>query len=396
MRSTKKSAAGYALHFALRLALAALIAVMAYYATEFWVLRSWSLLGAHVVEIVEIGSEVHREPDESIPFRIVDVELLVRVLTGEQSGRFFSIVATQAGDGGPRLRRGGYYTLISDTFEDGSVQYSISDIFRIPYVISVIVLACATLVAFAGRVGIMALLGLGLSIACLLWGFVPLAAQGVTPVPLAFVAVSFISLITIFCVVRRKQARGVALLGTMGGIGAACVIGYLVTGLWQLSGLAGNDAALLATTVVGIDMRGILLASVIIGAIGAVLDVSISITAAMSELVEYDAAIKLSRLWNAGLRVGSEVLGSMINTLVLAYLGASMPMALLISNAGADFIGLMNDQYISQEIVQSLAGTAGLILTIPMTAAFFVLRENFSRRKAHEAQRIRHNGKVQE
>ena len=367
--------------YVLRLGMAVLISVAAYYATEFFALRSWNTDESLIVKVMEIGHETPREAEEGVPFRVADVELMVRVMTGEQKGNLFSIVAMQARDIGPELRRGRSYVLIADVFEDGSVQYSIADAFRVPFVVSMIVLGGAGLVVFAGRAGAMALLGLGLSIICLLWGFVPLAARGITPVPLAFLAVFFISLVTVFCVVHRKQARIVALLGTLGGIGGAFVIGYSVVELWQLSGLAGEGASLLATTMPWIDIRGLLLASVLIAAVGAVLDVGISITAAMSELVEYDAAIKLSRLWSAGIRVGSEILGSMINTLILAYLGTSLPIAILISNAGPDFLGLMNDPYVGQEIVQSLAGTAGLVLTIPVTAAIFVLQEKFSRWK---------------
>ena len=97
--------------------------------------------------------------------------------------------------------------------------------------------------------------------------------------------------------------------------------------------------------------------------------------------MEYDPDILLTRLWSGGLRVGSEVLGSMINTLILAYIGSSLPITILISNAGADFWGLMNDPYVGQEIVHSLAGTLGLLLTIPATASFFILREKILREK---------------
>ena len=145
--------------------------------------------------------------------------------------------------------------------------------------------------------------------------------------------------------------------------------------------LAGEGVALLASTLPDIDVRGLLLASILIGAIGAVLDVGISITASMAELVDYDPDIPLRRLLTAGLNVGSEVLGSMINTLILAYLGAALPMTILISSAGADVVGLLNDPYIAQEIVQSLAGTAGLLLTIPATALFFILQEGWTCRR---------------
>jgi uncharacterized membrane protein len=371
--------------YALRFGLAVLAAVAAYAAAEFWALRTWDVNESHVVEIMEIGREIEREPEEDAPFRTVDVELVIRSLTGEHKGKNFSIVASQMEDSGLKLKRGRNYILISDVFEDGSAQHSLSDVLRIPSVVSVIVLVCACLMAFAGRAGAMALLGLGLSIACLLWGFVPLAAKGVTPVPLAFLAVFIISLVTVFCVVRRKQARAVALMGTLGGVAGAFALGYSMAELWQLSGLAGETASLLVTTIAGMDIRGILLASVMIGAVGVVLDVGISITAAMSELAEYDSRIGLSRLWAAGIRIGSEVLGSMINTLILAYLSTSLPMALLISNAGANLVGLINDPYVCQEIVQSLAGTTGLILTIPITATFFIFQEKLSRRRRASA-----------
>ncbi|GHS88195.1 hypothetical protein AGMMS49957_09240 [Synergistales bacterium] len=178
-------------------------------------------------------------------------------------------------------------------------------------------------------------------------------------------------------VVHRVQSRPVAFLGTMGGVCGAFSLGFVMVHLWQLSGLSGDGAALLASTMPDIDLRGILLASIIISSIGAVLDVGISITASMSELIEYDPAISNLALWTSGIRVGTEVLGSMINTLILAYLGTSLPVAILISNAGADFWGLMNDPYVGQEIVQSLAGTSGLLLTIPITATLFTLREKW-------------------
>ena len=161
----------------------------------------------------------------------------------------------------------------------------------------------------------------------------------------------------------------------MGGFLCGAVMVYM----WELSGLAGEGSALLAATLPFLNMRGILLASVLIGSIGAVLDVAISITASMSEFVDYDEDIPLDRLLLAGLNVGTEVLGSMINTLILAYMGSSLPMAVLICSAGVEFSGILNDPYIAQEIVQSLAGTLGLLFTIPASAFAFVMAESVRR-----------------
>jgi uncharacterized membrane protein len=376
----------YCKGYAIRFALAAVLAASVYSAVDFWTLRNWNSKESLVVEIVDIGREkilsapasAESGPDEEAegPFRTAETEVAARILTGTQKGRIFSVAVTRMEGGGVELEKGGRYILFTDTFEDGSMQYSIADAFRVPSVAGAVAFACACLIAFAGRAGARALLGLAVSIAALLWGFVPLTSRGFPPIPTAFAAVFLISGATVFCVVRRGR-RAVAFLGTLGGTAGAFLLGRLMVGAWRVSGLAGENAPLLATTVPGIDIRGILLAAVVIGAVGAVLDVSVSITAALSELAEHDPGISALDLWASGLRVGTEVLGSMINTLILAYLGSSLPMTILISSAGADFWGLMNDPYVGQEIIHSVAGTSGLLLTIPATAAFFVLREKF-------------------
>jgi uncharacterized membrane protein len=374
--------------YALRFALAVLAGAGVYFAANFWTLQNWNAEESLVVEIVDIGSErilsansgsagdYEDDGDGGEPFQTAETEIAARILTGPQKDRVFSVSVTRMKSGGVELEKGCRYILFADTFEDGSMQYSIADAFRAPSVVGVAVFACACLAAFAGRAGAKALLGLILSLAALLWGIVPLMSRGFSPVPLTFAAAIFISGVTVFCVVRRGR-RVAAFFGSLGGVAGAFLLGRLMVGLWRLSGLAGENAPLLVSTIPGIDIRGVLLAAVVIGAVGAVLDVSVSISAALSELVEHDPGIAPFDLWASGLRVGTEVLGSMINTLILAYLGSSLPMAILISSAGADFWGLMNDPYVGQEIVHSVAGTSGLLLTIPATAAFFALREKF-------------------
>ena len=377
----------------LRLAVSLLFAGLVYWTADHWTLRSWNTQDSLVVRLLKAGPETPRGagPEDGSPasadegqeetFPMLDRLLRVLVLTGEQRGRVFDIVVSRLAGSGVDLLPDRRYLLVEDVFEDGSKQYSIADAYRIPSVAAFVALVASLLLAFTGWAGFRALLGLSLSIVCLLWGMIPLMASGWAPIPLSFSAVLVISTLTILCVVKRPRCRAVALLGSLGGVGCGFLLGAAMVFVWQLNGLSGEGAALLASTLPEIDIRGILLASLLIGAIGAVLDVGISITASMAELVDYDPDIPLRRLWQAGTSVGGEVLGSMINTLILAYLGSTLPMAVLISSAGADVIGLLNDPYIGQEIVQSLAGTAGLLLTIPMTALFFVVQEGWQRRR---------------
>ena len=164
----------------------------------------------------------------------------------------------------------------------------------------------------------------------------------------------------------------------------ASMAAWLMVELWQLTGIDGDSAGLLSSTAPALSMRGLLLAAVIVGSIGAVLDVAISISSTMAELFLYDPEISGRRLWQGGISVGKEILGSMINTLLLAYLGSSLPFAVLIAMEGADLLALLNDPHITQEILRSLAGTMGLLLTIPLTALTAVWWLGRKRRKKPE------------
>ncbi len=381
--------------FIINLLLALAFSGAVYYSVDFFVLKNWNSKESLVVMVLAMGEEtpvhVEKEPMasddmngvESLSdhyFQTLERTITVKSLTGKQEGRTYQINVTRLAGTGADLALNKRYILVQDTFEDGSKQYSIADSFRVSSVAAFVAFSSSTLIVFAGWAGFKALLGLVLSLICLLWGIVPLIADGWKPIPLAFAAVLIISVLTVACVVKRPRYRSVALLGSLGGAAGGFLLGLAMVYAWQLNGLAGESATLLMSTMPNIDIRGILLASVIIGSIGAVLDVGVSITASMAELVDYDPEIPLRRLWAAGINVGTEVLGSMINTLILAYMGSSLAMMVLISNAGADVIGLLNDPYIAQELVQSLAGTAGLLLTIPATASFFILQEKYTSR----------------
>ncbi|MBQ7263736.1 MAG: YibE/F family protein [Synergistaceae bacterium] len=364
----------------LRSVLSLAVAATLYVAVDRWAIRVWDTEESFIARVSELGPEAHVRDESGERFPMLQREVTARILTGDRRGQDerFSVVRLEGSGIDPIPGR--RYLVVEDTFEDGTVQRSIADAYRVPSIVALIVAFALMLISLTGWAGFRAIVGLCVSVAVLLWGMVPLMTRGWPPVPISLAAVVVISTVTVLCVAPCARDRTAALLGSIGGVGCGFVMGGLMVQVWQLTGLAGEGAALLASTLPGIDMRGVLMAAILVGSIGAVLDVGVSVTAAMAELVGYDPDVPLRRLWSAGLTVGSEVLGSMINTLILAYLGAALPMAILIAGAGADMLGILNDPYIGQEIVQSLAGTAGLLSTIPVTAAAFVAQEAWIRR----------------
>ncbi len=366
----------------IKIFIALIISWVIYCVVDYFTVKNWNNGESLIIKLVNAGpeTEIKNDNDENDAFPMLEREIEFIPLSNPEINIDKVKVVRLAGST-LKLIAGKKYLLVWDMFDDGSIQYSVADNFRVSYVVAFIMSVSLILIVITGERGILALLGLIASIAVLIFAMIPLIARGWNPLLLSLCSVLIISVATILCVVRHSGYRLVALFGSLGGTLCGFLVGYVVVKLWQLSGIASDGAALLASTLPGIDMQGILLASVLIGAIGAVLDVGISITASMSEFVDYDPEIALDRLLIAGLNVGNEVLGSMINTLILAYIGSSLPMAVLISSSGINLTGLLNDPYIAQEIVQSLAGTLGLLFTIPATAFAFVIQEGLRRKE---------------
>ena len=332
---------------------------------ESWVVRleMWRPHQASAQEALEAADS----PDDP-NWQVKKVDALFTYLTGEARGTTKSLMVEQLEDSRLKLLSGRTYLLMRDRYEDGVVQWSVADRFRLPWVAMFVFFVCGLLIIGAGRAGLRAILGLGLSLLYLTKVFLPMILAGYSPIWGALLAVGVSSLVTVIMVVRRPRWRLVAFAGSLGGCLAAFFMGWLGIWLWQLSGMASDHGILLASTLPGLNMESVFLASVIIGATGAVHDVAISISSALAELADYDSLISVARLWRSGVSVGREVLGSMVDTLVLAYFGGSLFTVLLMAQAQPEWHLLFNDAMVAQEIVQSLAGTMGLVLTVPITA----------------------------
>ncbi len=353
----------------LLLALSFLLAWLVSWLVDMYVLSRWNTDDSAIVLLDEIiGREIESDAEGAGEWSTERVEIRITFRNGPLRGSTETLEIIQLTDSRLELTAGREYLFLVDHFDDGTRQCSISDRYRIPAVVGFIAFACSAFTVLTGMAGLKALLGLFFSLFLLLGWFVPKLAQGSTPVPFTILAVAGVSILTIIFVVPRRALWPIPFIGAVGGTIAASITGWIMVAMWNLTGLENDSAVLLFSLAPQMELRGLLLAAVMVGAIGAVLDVAISVTSTMAELYSYDPNITLRRLWQAGINVGSDVLGSMINTLILAYLGSSLPFVVLISLEGPDLTALINDSHIAQEFLRSVAGTVGLLLTIPVTA----------------------------
>jgi len=339
----------------------------------------WSFEDSWVVEMLEVGEVLQEEQEEeetgpgSADWRTESIDIKVRFLSGDFTGT--DAVARVEHLRGSRLdlRPGLRYILSYNVFEDGSRIFFVSDVFRAPAFIGLFTGAIVFFCLVTGLTGLRAVLGLFLSFVVLVKLLLPGLLKGYSPQLLSVGAVAGVALLTVVTVLRRRRCWAAAFTGALGGCVSALLFGWCAIALLHLSGLSTEGASILGSTLPDIDLRGILLASIIIGASGAVLDVAVSVTSAMAEMKDYNPDMPPADLFQAGVNVGREVLGSMINTLVFAYFGNSLVLSLLIMEAEPIPVALLNDAVVTEEVIRALAGTAGLLMTVPLTAAFGAL-----------------------
>ncbi len=246
-------------------------------------------------------------------------------------------------------------------------QYDFSDRQRrVPLLVLVGVFVLAV-VALARIRGLLALVGLAASIAVLLVFLVPALLAGTDPVLVAVVSSSAIAFLALFLAHGFRSMTLVALLGTLVALSLTIGLAWLFTELTELSGYVSEEAFLVQVGSTGLDVRGLVLAGMVIGALGALDDMTVTQAAAVAELRAADPTMRRRDLRRAGLRIGRDHVASTVNTLALAYAGAALPLLLLFVLSAQSLGTVANSEVVASEIVRTLVGSIGLVAAVPVT-----------------------------
>ncbi|MER7620394.1 YibE/F family protein [Streptomyces sp. NPDC126503] len=295
----------------------------------------------------------------------------VEVTTGKDKGRrFVEIVQPDA----PRQLDQGQGVVVAyapDAPRD--LQYSVTDVNRkMPMALLAGIFALAVVVV--GRLrGLMALVALAVSFLVLTFFILPAILEGSNPLVVAVVGSSAIMLIALYMCHGLSARTSVAVLGTLISLLLIGLLGSLFIGWASLSGNTDDNTGLIHGLYPNIDMSGLLLAGVIIGSLGVLDDVTVTQTSAVWELHQADPGMGPRALYRAGIRIGRDHIASVVNTLVLAYAGAALPLLLLFSIAQSSVGTVANSELVAEEIVRTLVGSIGLVASVPVTTGLAAL-----------------------
>ncbi|MBL7575771.1 Uncharacterized membrane protein [Peptoniphilus asaccharolyticus DSM 20463] len=297
--------------------------------------------------------------------------LRVRLLNGKYSGEELTIKHTIE-----RIMPGNYIfkegdkLLLRVTEEDGIIDtVQIQEKVRDRQVIAIVALFIILLCVFGGLSGIKTLLSLIFTLGMILGVYIPLILKGYPPL-LTSIIISIVSIIgTLYIIVGKSSKTTVAIIGTSIGVVCAGILAVAFGKYAGLTGLAEDSAISLAYIPQYRDMNyeGILFGTILIGAIGAIMDVAISIASSLYELKSINNSISKNEMIKSGLNIGKDILGSMSNTLILAYVGSTLHLIILFIVYKIRLIEIINLDSIATEIIRAMAGSIGLLLTIPLT-----------------------------
>lgn len=242
---------------------------------------------------------------------------------------------------------------------------------KTPWVLLLFAVFCVLIILFGGKNGLKAILSLCITIALIFWLLIPGIISGKNIILLTVLVCSLTTFLTFIIISGFNKKSLVAIVGTVGGIVFAAFIGFTFSNLMRLTGI--NEHARMISTAISedkkmISFKGIMLSAIMISAMGACMDVGMSISSSLCELKSKKVDISKKELIKSGMNIGKDVMGTMTNTLILAYVGSAMLCILLYNIGGFDLAFILNAEDITDEILKSLSGSMGLACTIPITA----------------------------
>ena len=299
------------------------------------------------------------------------VSASVRLTSGPDAGTTFVLdvlstpVTPFPRDGGIRLSY--------DPSADPGQQYVFADAERrSPLLLLGAVFALAVVVL--GRwTGLRALIGLGLSLLVLTLFVLPALIAGQSALLVALVGSAAVMLTVLYLAHGISVQTSIAVLGTLASLTLTVVLAEVFVRATALTGLGSDETGLISSTVATVDLRGLLLAGIVIGSLGVLDDVTVTQSSAVWELHLANPAATARELYRSGLRIGRDHIASTVNTLVLAYVGASLPLLVVYSLAGSTVSDVLTSEVVAQEVVRTLVGSIGLVAAVPLTTALAAL-----------------------
>lgn len=323
---------------------------------------------AEVTAVLSDDAEADYENAEGR--RVGTQELEIRILTGTHKDEIMSLTNYMSALFNVDLEKGDNIIVRIMTDENGAYYASVFNYDRGMVIGGFVLIFFVLLAVLGGKKGIGALLGLLFTLACVWFILIPALIIGL---PIIAVTVGIIIITSVCALILLNgisEKTWCAILGCVIGVITAGAIAALVGHITPINGFNMSEAEnlILYGADKGLKISGLLVCGVLISALGAVMDVALGIASSVNELSLQNPKAKAKELFHSGMNIGKDAMGTMANTLILAFAGSSLNMLILVQTYDIPFRQLINTDYICIEIIQSISGAMGILLTVPIVA----------------------------
>jgi uncharacterized membrane protein len=313
------------------------------------------------VEIVE------GEDDPVLGVSGDEVVIVAELLEGPDAGQTTTIRA--AADGYPEFRVGDRVELQAANVGDGTQTYFVADFQRLPALGLLVGLFVLAVLAIGRWHGLRSLIGLALSLLIVVRFVVPAIMAGSSPFLVALVGSIAVMIVTLYLAHGVNPMTTSAIVGTSIALVVTIALGMVFIEQGRITGFASEEAGLVRFAVEGIDLRGLVLAGLIIAALGVLDDVTVSQASTVFVIHDTDRTLPWHSVFARAMKVGRDHIASVVNTLFLAYAGASLTLLVLFSAGPVPALELVNSEILAVEILKTVVGSLGLIAAVPITTA---------------------------
>lgn len=260
--------------------------------------------------------------------------------------------------------------IVGAYLEDGEIMDLTTNTYKRSHVIVILAIIFFVLVAWIGKLkGVKSIVSLLFTGTCVIFLMLPLMLNGMNPVLAATIIVFLSTFVTLGLVSGINKKTLAAIIGTLSGVLIATLIAYLFGNWSHLSGgtMQDTEALLYVSETSKLQIKGLMLAAILIASLGAVIDVAMSISSSLFELISVNEQLTFKELVRSGMNVGTDMIGTMTNTLILALAGGSLTTMILIFTASISEKQLVNLDVLGTELIQGLSGSIGIVITVPIT-----------------------------
>ena len=302
--------------------------------------------------------------------RVGDQELEIRILSGDHKDEIMTVTNYMSALFNVDVGQGDRIIVRIMTDEEGSYYASVFNYDRGIVLGVFLLIFFALLAVLGGKKGVGALAGLLLTLGCIWFILIPCLIRGVPAIPVTIGVSAVAAAAGLIFLNGYSKKTLCAVCGCVGGVLAAGIAAAAVGTLSPMNGFNMQEAEnlILYGADKGLKISGLLVCGVLISALGAVMDVALGIASSVWEMREQNPDATAGSLFRSGMQIGRDAMGTMANTLILAFAGASLNMLILVQTYDIPFLQLINTDSIALELVQSVAGSFGILLTVPLVA----------------------------